>query len=116
MEINKSSDDRETINLITFYEFGCSIIKKKLNIFERIIIIITFLLFFTAILLHSLDYEYTQFSMSSDKINEIGIIMNLFCLLCSFIIVTKNKLLGFLLIFFSIFIWVSLIGYAYIGE
>ena len=113
---NKSSDNEETINLITFYNFGCSLIKERLKIFEKFIIIITFLLFFTAILLHSLDYEYTQNSFPGDIINEIGIILNFFCLLCSLIIVIKNKLLGIFLIFFSTSIWILFTGYAYIGE
>lgn len=113
---NKSNENEETINLITFYDLGCSIIKEKLNIFEKFIIIISFLLFLTTFLLHSLDYEYTQNSLPGEQINEIGIILNFFCFLCSLIIVIKNKLLGFFLIFFTTPIYIFLNGYAYIGE
>ena len=102
---------------LTIDEFERSINNRKLNRFEKLTIALTSLLCLVSILLNGLNYEYTQNILHGEQVNEIGLILNLFSLLCSIVIMFFGKKeLGTFLFVFNIVLIMTLISYAHLGE
>jgi hypothetical protein len=112
-----SNIDTKPIDYLTIDEFERTINNRKLHGFEKLTIALTSLLCLVSILLNGLEYNYTQNILHGEQVNGIGIIMNIFCLLCSLVIMFFGKKeLGIFLFVFNIVLIMTLFSYAHLGE
>lgn len=109
--------ETKPIDYLTIDEFERSINNRKLNRFEKLTIALTSLLCLVSILLNGLDYEYTQKILHGEQVNEMGLISNLFILICSLVIMFFGKKeIGIFLFVFNIVLFMTLLSYAHLGE